>query len=102
VAVEDAEAAGHLLEFNAGNNTTDNDAVPIFTLHWEAPNVIAVAATSRAERLTNFSIFGAASVDLGAPGKNILGLGKRITANGSCLIAPRPIETIRSRSESSL
>src|SRR5262249_19531808 len=60
----------------AGNNGTNNDSIPFYpanygTQPWNAPNVIAVAATDINDQLANFSDFGAATVDLAAPGVGI-------------------------------
>ncbi len=69
--------SGILFVAAAGNKVTgsmevDNDLVPQFPASYDAPNVIAVAATDENDNVASFSHFGAASVDLGAPGVNIL------------------------------
>jgi len=56
----------------AGNNGTNNDTTPHYPSSYNAPNVVAVAATDNRDALASFSNFGAASVHLGAPGVNIL------------------------------
>jgi subtilisin family serine protease len=76
-AVNQANAAGILLVSAAGNiddGTTEpnNDLVPHYPSSFDAPNIIAVAATNSVDSLTSFSHFGATSVDLAAPGNNIL------------------------------
>lgn len=76
-AVNQANAAGILFVAAAGNidnGTTEpnNDLVPHFPSSFDAPNIIAVAATNQIDALTSFSHFGATSVDVAAPGNNIL------------------------------
>jgi len=56
----------------AGNNGSNNDTVPFYPAGYNAPNVVAVAATDNRDQIASFSNFGAASVDLGAPGVNVL------------------------------
>ncbi|HEU4833221.1 MAG TPA: S8 family serine peptidase [Pyrinomonadaceae bacterium] len=76
-AVNAANTAGILVVAAAGNidNGTrepNNDLVPHFPSNFDAPNIIAVAATNQADALTSFSHFGATSVDIAAPGAGIL------------------------------
>ncbi|HZI49727.1 MAG TPA: S8 family peptidase, partial [Pyrinomonadaceae bacterium] len=76
-AVNQANAEGILFVAAAGNidnGTTEpnNDLVPHYPSSFDAPNIIAVAATTQTDALTSFSHFGATSVDLAAPGNNIL------------------------------
>jgi len=56
----------------AGNSASDNDRNPTYPASYEAPNVVAVAATDANDVLANFSSTGARSVDLGAPGVEVL------------------------------
>jgi subtilisin family serine protease len=58
----------------AGNNNTDNDVAPRVpcNLPDANQNLVCVAATTQTDALASFSNRGAASVDLGAPGTNVL------------------------------
>jgi subtilisin family serine protease/uncharacterized membrane protein len=56
----------------AGNNGTSNDSFPKYPSGYNAPNVIAVAATTNTDDLASFSNYGAHTVHLGAPGVTIL------------------------------
>jgi subtilisin family serine protease len=57
----------------AGNDANDNDGPnPAFPCAIPADNLICVAATNPRDGLASFSNFGRTSVDLGAPGTNIL------------------------------
>ncbi|HEV3407440.1 MAG TPA: S8 family peptidase [Gaiellaceae bacterium] len=58
--------------FAAGNDGTDNDAMPTYPCNYPALNIICVAATTKSDARASFSNFGATSVDLGAPGEEIL------------------------------
>ena len=56
----------------AGNNKNDNDITPKYPCSYGKANEVCVAATEQHDRLASFSNWGANTVDLGAPGKNIL------------------------------
>ena len=56
----------------AGNDRSDNDVDPQTPCNVTAPNLICVAATTENDKLAGFSNVGASSVDLGAPGTDIL------------------------------
>ncbi len=75
-ALEDAiRAAGEegiLFVAAAGNATTDNDKRPHYPSNYKLPNVISVAALDRNDQLASFSNFGAKTVHIAAPGKDIL------------------------------
>lgn len=60
VGIDDAADAGG-----------DNDARPFYPASFDAPNVIAVAATNHQDELADFSNYGATSVHLAAPGDAI-------------------------------
>jgi thermitase len=75
-ALEDAiRAAGEegiLFVAAAGNNGTSNDKSPHYPSNYALPNVISVAALDRTDKLASFSNFGAKTVHIAAPGKEIL------------------------------
>lgn len=75
-ALEDAiRAAGEngiLFVAAAGNSSTDNDRRPHYPSNYDLPNVISVAALDRADSLASFSNFGAKTVHVAAPGKEIV------------------------------
>lgn len=64
--------AGILFVAAAGNDGTDTDVWPHYPSSYKLPNLISVAAVDRNDTLTSFSNFGVKSVDLAAPGKDIL------------------------------
>ena len=76
-AIEQLNSAGILFVAAAGNlqdgsRELNNDLVPHFPSSFSPPNIISVAATDETDVLGDFSHFGATSIDLGAPGVNIL------------------------------
>jgi subtilisin family serine protease len=60
----------------AGNDGTDNDAIPHYPSNYYLPNIISVAATDHDDALATFTIgasnYGLRTVHVGAPGKSIL------------------------------
>ena len=55
----------------AMNAGTNNDQIPWYPASFDLPNIISVAASDSHDNLASFSDYGAASVDLAAPGVNI-------------------------------
>jgi subtilisin family serine protease len=56
----------------AGNDGSDDDLAPTYPCNSRALNVICVGATDKAEAAASFSNFGRTSVDVFAPGVDIL------------------------------
>ncbi|MFH2053237.1 MAG: S8 family serine peptidase [bacterium] len=71
-AIADAGAANVLFVAAAGNSSSNNDTSPHYPSSYTEDNVVAVAATDHNDELAGFSSYGATSVDLAAPGVNIL------------------------------
>jgi subtilisin family serine protease len=71
-AISAANSAGVLFVAAAGNSAGNNDQNPEYPASYNVPNVIAVAATGSHDELASFSCYGVTSVDLGAPGMDIL------------------------------
>ena len=76
-AINQLNSAGILFVAAAGNvddgtREPNNELVPHFPSGFDAPNIISVGATTPTDSLAEFSHFGSASVDLGAPGLQIL------------------------------
>lgn len=71
-AIRAAGEAGILFVAAAGNATTDNDKRPHYPSNYDLPNVISVAALDRADNLATFSNYGARTVHIAAPGKDIV------------------------------
>lgn len=75
-AIDRANSESILFVAAAGNGGSDgvgdsNDATPFYPASYTNANVISVAAITSSGALASFSNYGAASVDLGAPGVGI-------------------------------
>ena len=71
-AIRAANDADHLVVAAAGNDGADTDEYAHFPSGYDVPNIIAVAATDANDALASFSNVGALSVDVAAPGVEIL------------------------------
>ncbi|MGC8698527.1 MAG: S8 family serine peptidase, partial [Halothiobacillus sp.] len=76
-AITYAQSKGVIVVVAAGNgdaagNSVDNDQTPTYPCNFTQSNLICVAAVDQAFQLASFSNYGATSVDVGAPGTNIL------------------------------
>ena len=72
LAIADAGANNILFVAAAGNSSSNTDVSPHYPSSYELDNVVAVAATDHDDALAGFSSYGATSVDLAAPGVDIL------------------------------
>jgi subtilisin family serine protease len=73
--------SGILFVVAAGNETSNNDLVATFPSNYDAPNLIAVAATDSNDQISSFSNFGAHLVSVAAPGSSILSTFARTSAS---------------------
>lgn len=71
-AIQAAGNQGHIFVAAAGNDSSNNDAFPSYPATYNLDNIVSVAATDHNDQLAYFSNYGAATVDLGAPGDSIL------------------------------
>ena len=74
-AIAGAQRRGVLLVAAAGNSGVDTDIYANYPSNYELYNVISVAAINRYGELAEFSNYGGKTVDIGAPGVDILSLG---------------------------
>ncbi|MEA3419093.1 MAG: S8 family serine peptidase [Campylobacterota bacterium] len=82
-AIQATNNLGILFTAAAGNGGEDrrgdnNDAYPHYPSSYDLPGVISVAATDQNDALASFSNYGVTSVDLSAPGTNILSTTPRV------------------------
>lgn len=70
--IRKAYAEGILFVAAAGNDSSDNDQKPHYPSSYNLGNIISVAALNRNDQLTSFSNYGAKSVNVAAPGEEIL------------------------------
>lgn len=71
-AIEAAGDAGIVFVAAACNAGTDNDTEPHYPSSYPSSNIIAVAASDPNDDLAEFSNYGSTTVDLAAPGTDIL------------------------------
>src|SRR5262245_31265417 len=71
-AITAAGAAGSLFIAAAGNSRADTDRTPQYPGALPEDCIVTVAATDHADQLASFSNFGATTVDLAAPGVDVL------------------------------
>ncbi len=70
--INKANANDMLFVAAAGNSGSNNDVTPFYPSNYNAPNVIAVAATDNKDSKASFSNYGHTTVHLGAPGVLVL------------------------------
>lgn len=90
-AINAAGDAGVLNVFGAGNDGTNNDLSPFDPASYDLPSIVSVASSGPTDRKSFFSNFGAASVDLAAPGEDIVStsLGSDyVSASGTSMATP--------------
>src|SRR5262245_19559720 len=72
LTIKTAGDNGILFCVAAGNESANNDVSHTYPANYGLSNMIVVAASDQNDALASFSNFGATSVDLAAPGVNIL------------------------------
>ena len=90
-AIAYAYQRGCIFVAAAGNEGVDNDVIPQYPASYDLPNIISVAATDENDVLADFSNYGATSVDLAAPGVNIVSTypgGGTETLQGTSMACP--------------
>lgn len=78
----------------AGNEGNNNDTNPSYPASYDLNNIIAVAATDHNDALASFSNYGVTSVDIAAPGVNILSTTPNNTYsfyNGTSMATPHVV-----------
>ncbi len=71
-AIEKLKEEDVLFVSAAGNDKNNNDEKPYYPASYRIDNIIAVAATDKDDNLASFSNYGKNSVDVAAPGVDIL------------------------------
>lgn len=91
-AIRAAGEAGILFVAAAGNSSTDNDRRPHYPSNYDLPNMLSVAALDRNDLLANFSNYGAKTVHVAAPGREIASTwlnDQYREASGTSMAAPQ-------------
>ncbi len=72
--ITNAQSNGVVVVVAAGNGLSNNDSgtTPVYPCNFTQSNLICVAALDQNYQLATYSNYGATSVDVGAPGTNIL------------------------------
>jgi len=89
--IRKAYEAGILFVASSGSAKNNNDATAHYPASYETGNIISVAALEKKGSLARFSNYGAKSVNLAAPGQDILttGLGNEYEQrSGTSMAAP--------------
>lgn len=71
-AITSSEEANILFVAAAGNSASDNDAQSSYPSGYPHESVLSVASTTHTDSMSGFSQWGLTTVDLGAPGSDIL------------------------------
>ncbi len=90
-AIDQAVKKGIVFVCAAGNSGVDADRQPHYPSSYESDGVLSVAALAPDERLAPFSNYGAESVDIAAPGVDILSTlpdGNYGFASGTSMASP--------------
>jgi subtilisin family serine protease/Tol biopolymer transport system component len=90
-AIRSLSDAGILFVVAAGNEGLSNDAFPVYPANYTAPNLISVASSASGGFKSFFSNYGAATVNITAPGENILSTTPKNTYDffdGTSMSAP--------------
>ena len=71
-----------LFVFAAGNDSVNTDVGPHYPSSYDAPNIVSVGASNRDDEVAWFSNYGATSVDVFAPGEDVLSTVPRPAMTG--------------------
>ena len=71
-AIEAAGKKGVLFVASAGNDSVNNDKVPVYPASYDCDNILSVMATDSNDQIAWPSNYGPKSVDIAEPGLNVL------------------------------
>ncbi|HMP01134.1 MAG TPA: S8 family peptidase, partial [Gemmatales bacterium] len=90
-AINQARAHGMIFVAAAGNQSRNIDVNPFYPASYDFDNMVRVAATDNRDLFASFSNWGPNTVQLAAPGWNILStsrFGGYVTSSGTSMSAP--------------
>lgn len=90
-AIEEAGEKGFIFVAAAGNSSSNNDTRPTYPASYDLPNIISVASSDSADKMSSFSNYGQESVDLMACGSSVYSTvsnNRYGTMSGTSMAAP--------------
>lgn len=73
-AIKRARDAGIIFVASAGNDSQEINHLPEYPAAYPLDNIVAVASTTRQDKLASYSTYGSGLVELAAPGSSVLSL----------------------------
>jgi subtilisin family serine protease len=86
--------AGIVLCVAAGNATSNNNITPSYPASYTTSNIISVASIDNKNLLSSFSNYGATSVDIGAPGSDILSTRPLVDVTATAAVAVNSVNYV--------
>lgn len=90
-AITRAKDAGIIFTAAAGNDGVNNDGAAHYPSSYDIDNIVAVAAHTTSNDLASFSCYGKRTVDISAPGKDIVSTvrnGRYASYSGTSMATP--------------
>ena len=86
--------AGIVLSAAAGNDAFNNDSTPSYPASYTTSNIISVASIDNKNLISSFSNYGATSVDIGAPGSDILSTRPLVDVTTTAAVAVNSVNYV--------
>lgn len=86
--------AGIVLCAAAGNDAFNNDSTPSYPASYTTSNIISVASIDNKNLISSFSNYGATSVDIGAPGSDILSTRPLVDVTTTAAVAVNSVNYV--------
>lgn len=86
--------AGIVLCAAAGNDAFNNESTPSYPASYTTSNIISVASIDNKNLISSFSNYGATSVDIGAPGSDILSTRPLVDVTTTAAVAVNSVNYV--------